>query len=70
MTARTCVFPMQTQRQDEIRSICQIAASQLEVVAEFFRNYRTLHGGVVTIDGWRELHAVQPMPDFCINATH
>ena len=31
-------------RQDEIRSIRQIAASQLEDVAEFFRTYRTLQG--------------------------
>ena len=55
-------------RQDEIYSIRQIAASQLEDVAEFFRTYRTLQGGVVTIDGWRDLDAVQPLLDSCINA--
>ncbi len=55
-------------RQDEIRSIRQIAASQLEDVAEFFRTYRTLQGSVVSIDGWRDLDAVQPLLDSCINA--
>ena len=45
-------------RQDEIHSIRQIAASQLEEVAEFFRTYRTLQGGVVSIDGWRDIDAV------------
>ena len=57
-------------RQDEIRSIRQIAASQLEEVAEFFRTYRTLQGGVVTIDGWRDIDAVQPLLDSCINAAN
>ena len=57
-------------RQDEIHSIRQIAASQLEEVAEFFRTYRTLQGGVVSIDGWRDIDAVQPLLDFCINAAN
>ena len=57
-------------RQDEISSIRQIAASQLEEVAEFFRTYRTLQGGVVTIDGWRDVDAVQPLLDACINAAN
>ena len=57
-------------RQDEISSIRQIAASQLEEVAEFFRTYRTLQGGVVTIDGWRDVDAVQPLLDSCINAAN
>ena len=57
-------------RQDEIRSIRQIAASQLEDVAEFFRTYRTLQGSVVSIDGWRDRDAVQPLLDSCINAAN
>ena len=57
-------------RQDEIRSIRQIAASQLEEVAEFFRTYRTLQGGVVSIDGWRDIDAVQPLLDSCISAAN
>ena len=57
-------------RQDEIFSIRQIAASQLEEVAEFFRTYRTLQGGVVSIDGWRDVDAVLPLLDSCINAAN
>ena len=33
-----------------------------------FQTYRTLQGSVVSIDGWRDLDAVQPLLDSCINA--
>ena len=51
-------------------SIRQIGASRLEDVAEFFRTYRNLDGRVVTISGWRDVHAVQPLLDSCIEAAN
>jgi inorganic pyrophosphatase len=57
-------------RQASISSIRQIGASRLEDVAEFFRTYRNLDGRVVTISGWRDVHAVQPLLDSCIEAAN
>lgn len=62
-----CV-PVADPRQVEIQSIRQIASSQLEDVAEFFRTYRHLQGAAVTIGGWRDVDAVQPLLDSCIRA--
>ena len=62
-----CV-PVADPRQVEIQSIRQIASSQLEDVAEFFRTYRHLQGSAVTIGGWRDVDAVQPLLDSCIRA--
>ena len=56
--------------QARINSIRQIASSQLEDVAEFFRTYRSLQGGVVTISGWRDVDAVQPLLESCIKAAN
>ena len=62
-----CV-PAADPRQSKIHSIRQIASSQLEDVAEFFRTYRSLQDGVVTIGGWRDADAVLPLLDSCIKA--
>jgi inorganic pyrophosphatase len=62
-----CV-PEADPRQASINSIRQIGATRLEDVAEFFRTYRNFDGGVVTIKGWRDAHAVQPLLDSCIAA--
>lgn len=62
-----CV-PAADPRQSKIHSIRQIASSQLEEVAEFFRTYRSLQGGTVTIGGWRDADAVLPLLDSCIKA--
>ena len=62
-----CV-PVADPCQSRIHSIRQIASSQLEDVAEFFRTYRSLQGGVVSISGWRDVDAVQPLLDSCIRA--
>jgi inorganic pyrophosphatase len=64
-----CV-PEADPRQASINSIRQIGASRLEDVAEFFRTYRNLDGRVVTISGWRDVHAVQPLLDSCIKAAN
>ena len=57
-------------RQASINSIRQIGASRLEDVAEFFRTSRNLDGRVVTISGWRDVNAVQPLLDSCIEAAN
>ena len=62
-----CV-PEADPRQREIRSIRQIAANQLEEVAEFFRTYKNLEGRVVEISGWLDADAVPALLERCIAA--
>ena len=62
-----CV-PIADPRQEGITSIRQIASSQLEDVAEFFRTYKSLEGRVVIIDGWRDHEAVDDLLQICIKA--
>ena len=54
--------------QASIQNIRQIAPAQLEEVAEFFRTSRSLQGCSVFIRGWRDVDAVQPLLDACIEA--
>ncbi|MFM1902049.1 MULTISPECIES: inorganic diphosphatase [unclassified Synechococcus] len=63
-----CV-PVADPRQRGITSIRQIAANQLEDVAEFFRIYKNLEGRVTSIGGWRDADAVAPLLETCIRAT-
>ena len=62
-----CV-PAADPRQNGIRSIRQIAPSQLEEVAEFFRTYKSMEGRVVEIEGWRDAEAVPALLERCIAA--
>ena len=62
-----CV-PTADPRQNGIRSIRQIAPSQLEEVAEFFRTYKSMEGRVVEIEGWRDAEAVPALLERCIAA--
>ena len=62
-----CV-PVADPRQEAISSIKQIAPTQLEDVAEFFRTYKSLEGRVIIIDGWRDHEAVESLLNSCINA--
>jgi inorganic pyrophosphatase len=62
-----CV-PAADPRQDAIDSIRQIAPSQLEDVAEFFRTSRSLEGRRITIAGWRDFDAAGPLLNRCIDA--
>lgn len=62
-----CV-PVADPRQRLIRSIKQIAPSQLEDVAEFFRTYKSLEGRVISIGGWRDCDAVDQLLDTCVKA--
>ncbi|WP_028951460.1 inorganic diphosphatase [Synechococcus sp. CC9616] len=55
-------------RQSAIRSIRQIASSQLEEVSEFFRTYRSFEGRVISIGGWRDVDAVPSLLNACIRA--
>ena len=64
-----CV-PVADPRQKGITSIKQIAPSQLEDVAEFFRTYKSLEGRVVVIDGWRDFDAVDELLRNCIKASN
>ena len=64
-----CV-PIADPRQEGITSIRQIASSQLEDVAEFFRTYKSLEGRVVVIDGWRDYDAVDDLLQACIKANN
>ena len=54
--------------QRDINSIRQIAPSQLEEVAEFFRTYRSFEGRRVAVSGWRDAGAVPALLDQCIQA--
>ena len=62
-----CV-PVADPRQGSISSIRQIAPTQLEDVAEFFRTYKSLEGRVIVIDGWRDVDAVDNLLQSCIKA--
>ena len=62
-----CV-PVADPRQQGIQSILQIAPSQLEDVAEFFRTYKNMEGRVTEIGGMRDVEAVQPLLDTCVQA--
>ena len=62
-----CV-PVADPRQQGINSILQIAPSQLEDVAEFFRTYKNMEGRVTDIGGWRDVEAVQPLLETCVKA--
>tara|TARA_Y100001968_G_scaffold310906_1_gene332299 strand:+ start:3144 stop:3656 length:513 start_codon:yes stop_codon:yes gene_type:complete len=62
-----CV-PVADPRQKNITSIKQIAQSQLEDVAEFFRTYKSLEGRVIVIDGWRDFMFVDELLNTCIAA--
>ena len=62
-----CV-PVADPRQKDISSIRQLAQSQLEDVAEFFRTYKSLEGRVIVIDGWRDHDAVESLLKSCIEA--
>ena len=59
-----CV-PSANPRQDNIKSINQIAPNQLEDVAEFFRTSKGLDGRTVKIDGWRDYHVVDELVKKC-----
>ena len=59
-----CV-PSANPRQDNIKSINQIAPNQLEDVAEFFRTSKGLDGRSVKIDGWRDYHVVDELVKKC-----
>ena len=60
-----CV-PLADPSQSMIRSIRQIASSQLEEVAEFFRTYRSMEDREISIDGWRDVDAVDRLLQACI----
>ncbi|MFM7676678.1 MAG: inorganic diphosphatase [Synechococcus sp.] len=62
-----CV-PVADPRQAGVRSIRQIAPTQLEDVAEFFRTYKNLEGRVTTITGWLDADAVPALLQRCIDA--
>jgi inorganic pyrophosphatase len=62
-----CV-PVADPRQQGINSILQIAPSQLEDVAEFFRTYKNMEGRVTEIGGWRDVEAVKPLLETCVKA--
>ena len=59
-----CV-PSANPRQEKIVSINQIAANQLEDVAEFFRTSKGLDGRTVQIDGWRDFEVVEELLKKC-----
>lgn len=60
-------IPAADPRQDGIQSIRQIAPSQLEDVAEFFRTSRSLEGHRISISGWRDLDAVGVLLNQCFH---
>jgi inorganic pyrophosphatase len=55
-------------RESGLGSIRQIAANQLEEVAEFFRTYKNLEGRAVQIIGWEDAAAVPALVERCIQA--
>jgi inorganic pyrophosphatase len=61
-------IPLADQRQNAITDLRQIAASQLEEVAEFFRTYKNLEGRLTTITGWLGSDAVPALLERCIKA--
>ena len=64
-----CV-PEADPRQASTNSVRQIHATRLEDVAKFFRTYHDFNGRVLTIKGWRDAHAVQPLLHSCIAAAN
>lgn len=62
-----CV-PQADQRQSGIKDLRQIAATQLEEVAEFFRTYNSVVGRLTTISGWLGVEAVPALLQRCISA--
>ena len=62
-----CV-PEAALRHQSIRSIRQIASSQLEEVAEFFRTYKSLEGRLTEIRGWQDAEAVPALLERCVAA--
>lgn len=61
-------IPQADQRQAGITDLRQIAATQLEEVAEFFRTYKNLEGRSTTITGWLGQEAVPALLQRCITA--
>jgi inorganic pyrophosphatase len=61
-------IPQADQRQAQITRLRQIAANQLEEVAEFFRTYKSIEGRVTTISGWLDADAVPSLLARCIRA--
>ena len=59
-----CV-PCADQGQRMIHSIRQIAANQLEEVAEFFRTYKSMEGRVTEITGWLDAEHVPHLLERC-----
>jgi inorganic pyrophosphatase len=51
-----------------VQSVRQIAVTQLEDVAEFFRTYKNLQGRATEIKGWLDHDAVAELLNRCINA--
>ncbi len=62
-----CV-PQADQHQAAITDVRQIAANQLEEVAEFFRTSMSLEGRVIEIMGWLDAAAVPALLERCIRA--
>ena len=68
--AKLLCVPEADPGQRDIHSIRQIAPSQLEEVAEFFRTYRSFEGRSIAVSGWRDADAVPPLLDQCIRAAN
>ena len=66
--AKLLCVPEADPGQRDIHSIRQIAPSQLEEVAEFFRTYRSFEGHRISVSGWRDASAVPALLDQCIRA--
>ena len=64
--AKLLCVPVANPRQEKITSITQIAPTQLEDVAEFFRTSKGLDGRQVQIDGWRDYEVVEEILTRCI----
>lgn len=59
-----CV-PAADVRQDAIRTIRQIAPTQLDEIAEFCRSTRREGSGLLMRQGWRDVEAVPPLLKVC-----
>ena len=62
-----CV-PAEDPRYNEVKSIKDIAPHRLEEIAEFFRTYKNLEKKVTEIQGWKDVDAVTPLVQQCIEA--
>ena len=58
-------IPAADLRQDSIRTIRQIAPTQLDEIAEFCRSMRHQEGGVPRRQGWRDVDAVPQILKSC-----